>query len=52
MKEIISVNMSKFLSVKGTNVNILLNVIILAVNQVKLCKKKKEFPVFTERPHF
>ncbi len=38
MKEIISINMGKFLAVKGANINILLNVILLAVNQVnKIC---------------
>jgi hypothetical protein len=41
MKEIISVNMSKILSVKDANVNILLNVILLAFNQVKCVQKCK-----------
>ena len=36
MKEIIRVNMSKFLAVKGANINILLSVILLAVNQVNM----------------
>ncbi len=36
MKEIISVHMAKFLSAQGPNINILLYVIILAVNQVNM----------------
>ena len=41
MKEIISVNMSKFLAIKDVNINILLNVILLAVDQVKKFDKSK-----------
>jgi hypothetical protein len=41
MKEIISVNMSKFLAIKDVNINILLNMILLAVDQVNIVDLSK-----------